>query len=89
MVTHEAVERSVDEATSALVVQEKGRWFRPPGGERVDLSRKGTLRPLLLKLVTHREDMPREALDVEQLFSGVWPGERILERSEVEVVWRD
>ena len=76
-----------DEATNALLVQEKGRWFRPPGGERVDLSRKRTLRPLLLKLVTHREEEPGEALDVEQLFSAVWPGERILERAKKNRVY--
>jgi predicted ATPase/Tfp pilus assembly protein PilF len=81
------LERSVDEAPNALVVQEKGRWFRAPGGERVDLSRKRTLRPLLLKLVTWREEEPGEALDVEQLFRAVWPGERILERAKKNRVY--
>jgi tetratricopeptide (TPR) repeat protein len=76
-----------EEAPDALVVQEKGRWFRVPGGERVDLSRKRTLRPLLLKLVAHREEEPGEALDVEQLFSAVWPGERILERAKKNRVY--
>jgi len=81
------LERPTGEAADSLVVHATGRWFRPPGGERVDLSRKRTLRPLLLKLVTHREEEPGEALDVEQLFSAVWPGERILERAKKNRVY--
>ena len=45
------------------------------------MSRKRTLRPLVLLLARKHEEEPGEALDVWELFEGVWPGERILERA--------
>jgi len=64
--------------TDGLVVHRNGRWFRSPGSVPVDLTRKRTLRPMLLVLARHREDSPGDALDVETLFEEVWKGERVL-----------
>ena len=72
------VERPKEVPTDALLVHPDARWFHPPEGNQVDLTRKRTLRPLLLTLVNHRLEEPGKALDVEELFAAVWPGERIL-----------
>jgi len=71
----------------ALLVGDGGRWFRPPGGSQVDLTRKRTLRPMLLLLAEHRLTSPGEAMDVNQIFSGVWPGERALPRARKNRVY--
>ena len=60
-----------------LQVDAMGRWFRLGTGEVVDLSRKRTLRPLVLALVERHLEHPGEALDVDGVFQVVWAGERI------------
>jgi len=64
-------------AQGELQVDAMGRWFRLGAGEVVDLSRKRTLRPLLLALVERHLEQPGEALDVDGVFQVVWAGERI------------
>jgi predicted ATPase/Tfp pilus assembly protein PilF len=64
--------------TKGLVVHREGRWFRFNGRRPVDLTRKRTLRPMLLVLAQHRESQPGKALDVDTLFEAVWQGERAL-----------
>ena len=64
--------------TKGVVVHREGRWFRFNGRMPVDLTRKRTLRPMLLVLAQHREAQPGEALDVDTLFDAVWQGERAL-----------
>jgi hypothetical protein len=64
-------------AQGELQVDATGRWFRLGAGEVVDLSRKRTLRPLLLALVERHLEQPGEALDVDGVFQVVWAGERI------------
>jgi predicted ATPase len=59
----------------ALVVATTGRWFRPPGGERVDIRRRGAIRRLLERLAELRGSEPGTALDREQLLEVGWPGE--------------
>jgi hypothetical protein len=61
--------------TSGLRVEREGRWFEVSGGERVDLARKRTLRPLLKTLIENRRTHPGLALDVDGLFAAVWPDE--------------
>jgi len=61
-----------------LVVHRGGRWFCFNGRTPVDLTRKRTLRPMLLVLAKHREEQPGEAIDVDTLFEAVWQGERAL-----------
>ena len=64
-------------AHGELQVDAQGRWFRLGAGEVVDLSRKRTLRPLLLALVERHVEQPGEALNVDGVFQAVWGGERI------------
>lgn len=58
-----------------LRVEREGRWFEVSGAERVDLGRKRTLRPLLKTLIESRRAHPGLALDVDGIFTAVWPGE--------------
>ena len=74
-------------AGDALVIHSTGRWFQMPGQDAVDLTRKRTLRPMLLLLARQRMDQPGDALDVDQIFNGVWPGERALERARKNRVY--
>ena len=71
----------------ALVIGPGCKWFKPPGGVVVDLSRKRTLRPMLELLARNRESEPGVALDVDKLFSGVWPGERALPEAKKNRVY--
>jgi len=64
------------ERTDALLVAEDGRWFRPPGGARVDLSQKPNLQQLLVSLTTRRIRAVGEPMSVHALFRVVWPGDR-------------
>jgi DNA-binding response OmpR family regulator len=68
-------------------VEAQGRWFRLGGGEIVDLSRKRTLRPLLLALVELHLEQPGEALDVDGVFRAVWGTERILAEAKKNRVY--
>jgi tetratricopeptide (TPR) repeat protein len=70
-----------------LQVEAQGRWFRLGGGEIVDLSRKRTLRPLLLALVELHLEQPGEALDVDGVFRAVWGTERILAEAKKNRVY--
>ncbi|HCP45115.1 MAG TPA: hypothetical protein DIU15_03685, partial [Deltaproteobacteria bacterium] len=69
---------AVSTGSNDLLVHRDGRWFEAAGGARVDLTRKRTLRPLLLLLARAREERPGDALDVDAIFEEVWAGERIL-----------
>ena len=52
-------------------------WFVAPDGDRADLARHGSLRRMFLALVESHEADPEACLDVDALFTGGWPGERI------------
>jgi len=65
----------------ALEIGDGGAWFRVPGGERVDLSRRRSLRLVLLALAKHRHDAPGQPLAVEALVKLGWPGERMMPKS--------
>ena len=60
----------------ALVVSGSGEWFKPSGGERVDLKNRRSLRLVLRALIRHRFDHPGETLTTHALFEAGWPGER-------------
>jgi len=62
----------------ALIVESDGLWFRPPSGSRVDLSRKRILRPLVRLLAERRISDPGSVVDVDGVFTTVWPGEQIM-----------
>jgi tetratricopeptide (TPR) repeat protein len=71
----------------ALQVEREGRWFHAPDTSRVDISRRRTLRPLLVRLVQQRLAHPGEALSIDDLFCAAWPGERILEEAKKNRVY--
>ncbi len=70
-----------DVPDDALVVAEDGAWFRPPHGKRVALANRPNLKRLLLALTQHRIGAPGEALSLDAVFRGGWPGERADSRS--------
>jgi predicted ATPase len=64
--------------TSSLVIGPSARWFRTPGGVKVDLARRRPLRLILAALGTARRERPGRALTVDALLAGGWPGEIVL-----------
>lgn len=71
----------------SLRIHNDGRWFQVPGAEPVDLTRKRTLRPLLLMLTRARLEEPGKAIGVGPIFEGVWAGERIRESARKNRVY--
>lgn len=61
----------------ALRVGEGGSWFRAPGGERVDLSKRKPLKRILERLAQEREASPARALAWDDLLASGWPGEKM------------
>lgn len=55
--------------------------FQVEGGERVDLRRFGVHRRVLAELIAAHEREPAARRSVAELFSAVWPGERVGVRS--------
>ena len=53
------------------------RWFRIPGGEKVDISRRRVLRRMLSALVDKRFAEPGEPMSQQDMLAAGWPGERI------------
>jgi hypothetical protein len=72
----ELIARDRHDRVDALVVAEDGGWFRAPGGERVDLSRRPNLKRVLVSLTAHRIGASGEPLSLETVFRSGWPGER-------------
>lgn len=62
----------------ALVVDDEGKWFRTPDGERIDLARRDALRRILHALIAQRTSTTGTALSREALIAAGWPGERLL-----------
>jgi hypothetical protein len=63
-----------------------GSWFEL-GAERVDLSRRCSVRRILAALIQERRASTGRALDVHELFELGWPGERIPYESQVRRVY--
>lgn len=76
-VSFSAAPPSLSSGSSALVVSASGRWFQPPGGQKVSLSQRRALRLLLKKLAEQRLGAPGEALPLEALLKSGWPDEKI------------
>ena len=57
-----------------LYAASDGSWFRAPGGELVDMSRKRVLKRLFAALLTQRVQRPGVPLDAETLAQAAWPG---------------
>ncbi|RMG11419.1 MAG: hypothetical protein D6729_17975 [Deltaproteobacteria bacterium] len=58
-----------------LRVEATGRWFQVAGQARVDLSRRGAMRRILVELTRRHRDT--EAASVNELLEVGWPGERV------------
>ncbi len=74
------LDRAVAEARRERATWEvapDGAWFRPPGGERVALGARPTLRRLLVALAEDRG----QGLDAGAMFAAGWPGDRATERA--------
>ncbi len=52
-----------------------GRWFLPPGAERVDVSERGAMRRILVHLALRAHAAPKLAQSASALFAAGWPGE--------------
>lgn len=61
-----------------FVVDRDGRAVVLPTGGRLDLSRKGAVRRILVALARARLDAPGRALSLDELVVAGWPGERLL-----------
>jgi predicted ATPase/predicted negative regulator of RcsB-dependent stress response len=64
--------------SDALVIGGGARWFRTPGGAKVDLARRRPLRLILAALATARLARPGHALTVDALLADGWPGELVM-----------
>ncbi len=80
-VANSASEAPSGVGSSELVVEGGGRWFRPPGGEVVNIKRRRPLQRLLQRLVEQREAAPGEPLGTGALIAAGWPGERVLPKA--------
>lgn len=65
-------------AEPPLRIDREGRTVVLPSGARVDLSRKGAVRRVLVALARARVDAPSRALSLDELVAAGWPGERLL-----------
>lgn len=65
----------------ALLVDVQSRWFRPPHGTLVDLTRRESLRRILAELVKQRTSHDGEPVSVPKLLACGWPGESMSPRS--------
>jgi predicted ATPase len=61
--------------SNAILVGPDAHWFRPPGGERVVMTRKRVLRHLLIRLIDAHRNSPGIHVEVEDLFESAWPEE--------------
>lgn len=75
------------EAPAAWTVGPAARWVRPPGGERMDLARHGSLRRVLDALVTRRLEAPGVAWSPGALIEAGWPDERVRYQSGLQRVY--
>ena len=74
-------------SSSDFVIAESGRWFRCPGQDAVDLSRRRSLRLLLQALAHHWQQGGGRALDIAEIAAIGWPGEAIMPDAATERVY--
>lgn len=73
----------VAEDSNAFVIHRRGEHFRAPGGERVDLAHRETLRRMLEAFVARRGS----PMTVDDLVAAGWPGERMSKSSGASRVY--
>lgn len=71
-------DRLAEDAPVRLCVEADGRRFRLGEQPVVDMTRRGVLRRLLVRLVEERANNPGNAVDVEVIIEAGWPDEKIL-----------
>lgn len=76
-----APERDARQAPAWIALWGACEAFQVEGGERVDLRRFGVHRRVLTELIDAHEREPSARRSVAELFSAVWPGERVGVRS--------
>jgi tetratricopeptide (TPR) repeat protein len=79
-----AAERLLERELAGLVdepwvVQVEGKWFAPPGGERVAVEHRPTLARFIAQLLSAHRERPGQPLTIAQLAETVWPGEKMLQ----------
>lgn len=62
--------------THAALVDRDGRWFQPPGADRVHLTNRPPLQRLLRALIQRRIDAPNHPVAVADLIRAGWPDEK-------------
>ncbi len=62
----------------ALLVGDKGLWFRAPESARVPLDRRRPLALILDRLARARDERPGAEVTSDELLEAAWPGERVL-----------
>lgn len=65
------------ELAGSWTVGPEARWVCPPGGQTLDLTRRGSLRRVLDALVTRRLESPGLAWSANALLEAGWPGDRV------------
>ncbi len=74
------------EGPTLALTHDAGRLVLP-GGHGVDLSRRGTLRRVLLALARRHLEAPGSVLDIDSLLAAGWPGQRMLHESGLARVY--
>jgi predicted ATPase len=69
--------QSADDRMVAWTVDPEGRALWAPGGDRVDLRRRGPLHRIVRALVDARLHSPGAGLSTERLVQAGWPGQRM------------
>lgn len=72
----------------AFIVDERGRWFRPPGGAWVDLTNRRQLCQLLAGLLEVSQQKPPTTLSFHDVVDLLWPDERILPEAAANRVYK-
>ena len=73
--------------THRLLIHKKGMWFQLAEEEQVDLSRRRSLRMMMLKFADHRQKHPGQGLSTFDLFEAGWPDESIAVEASINRVY--
>jgi hypothetical protein len=60
-----------------LMIERSGQWFQPPGGNRVNCTRRHSHSRIVAMLAQQRVRAPGMPLERDELIDAGWPGERI------------
>ena len=66
---------------AAWLIASDGQWFQPPGGDRIDLSRRASLMGILGAFAKGRRRGPESTLHIPDLVAAGWPGQALVEKA--------